>query len=149
LSIGSTHLKRHIKTCIAKESQKQTSIHEYFESKAHKKVTQIDKKEVKKLTAVLCCKDLKPFNTFESDSFINLSQKLVNLGANCGRFDVKLVLPSHKYVSNEVNDVYDNLVIKLKNEIKDITFFGITTDHWTHTNSSKNYLTLTLQYIKS
>jgi hypothetical protein len=107
------------------------------------------KKEVKKLSAILCCKDLKPFNTFESDSFINLSQKLVNLGANYGRFDVKSVLPSHKYVSNEVNDVYENLMSKLKNKIKNITYFGITTDHWTHNNSSKNYLTITLQYIKS
>lgn len=47
----------------------------------------------------MCAKDLRPFNIVGVESFLDLAQQLIHIGAKYGAIDVEFVLPHPKTVS--------------------------------------------------
>ena len=85
------------------------------------------------------CKDMKPFNTVESDSFKDMVTTL----------DPQYKLPTRNYFSETaVPSAYSRIRGEMMTEISSVGHFSLTTDMWSSRRMTP-YMSLTFHYIDS
>lgn len=70
-------------------------------------------------------KDMRPFNIASSESFIQVAQMYIDIGATLGRIDATKITPSDRTVSKRVNKVYSDLLEKIMPEVIEAISQGI------------------------
>ncbi len=102
----------------------------------------------------MCATNIRPFAIVEGQGFSNLATHFVNLGAKYGsNIDPDGMLPSARSVSRHIGNVAlterQKLIAMLAIEADHEAIFGVTTDMWTHEQTTTPYITVTLHFIDS
>jgi hypothetical protein len=68
------------------------------------------KQEIKQAQAIMCCKDLRPFSTFEGEGFVDFCEKLYDVALEVGgKVNIKDLLSGRKAVRNQVVKLHAEL----------------------------------------
>ncbi|XP_050992283.1 uncharacterized protein LOC127181551 [Labeo rohita] len=99
----------------------------------------------------VCAKDLRAFSMFETPTFIELAQTILDTGSTHGRCNVKDLLPSGVTLSRFTQKKYESLTAELlptiKKAIAEGLACGASTDMWTDDHRKVSYNCITLHYI--
>ncbi len=85
----------------------------------------------------------------EGTGFKQLANTLIEIGAKYGKIDAAALLPCGRTVSRHLTNAADAERATLKEELAQVTRFGVTTDLWTHEATQTPYITVTVQYVTS
>ena len=149
VSTGTSALLKHQRqSCHHKPSQLPITS---FVNKSSTSVPTKAKKAVMEKCVKVCAKDMRPFILFESDSFTELAQVLIDTGATYGKLDAKEVLPSGVSVSRHTRDKCGDVRAKLLPEIQkfisEAQACGAATDMWTDDFRKVSYTCITLHFV--
>ncbi len=108
-----------------------------------------EKSKLTDLIVNMCGTDIRPFCIVEGVGFHTVATKLIEIGSAYGSIDSSDVLPSGRTVSRHLRDVAERERELLRSQIIGITRFAVTTDMWTHTQTSSQYITVTLHYVNN
>ena len=108
-----------------------------------RKVKDADKSKMSGAAAVCCAIDFRPFTMIEGIGMINLIQTAINIGSKRGQINAADVLSKGDAVRKHLDEIYDDLKLKLKAHIEKIASTNLTTDHWTDKYSGISYMTMT------
>jgi len=153
---GTSGLKAHMKSCPAQ--RKNTAITPLAgfltcdsatptSTSQRRHLTTSDRLDVTESIVRFCARDIRPFNIVEGEGFRDLAHKLIHLGAKYGDIPASEVLPSGRTLSRHVDDMCSKERDSLKRTLVGIDRFGVTTDLWTHEDTSTPYITVTIHYI--
>jgi len=152
---GTSGLKAHVKSCPAqRKNTAVTPLAEFLTcdsvtptSASRQHLTTRDRLDVTECIVRFCARDIRPFNVVEGEGFKDLADKLIHLGAKYGDIPASEVLPSGRTLSRHVDDICSKERDALKSTLLGIDRFGVTTDLWTHEDTSTPYITVTIHYI--
>ncbi|KAK3920035.1 Transposable element Hobo transposase [Frankliniella fusca] len=103
------------------------------------------KKDVLRSSVVYCATDLAAFSSVEGEGFLALAQKLVDVGVDAGRVNVRRLLPDRTTVSKNLDQLADEakvvFVPRMQKHIETRTC-AATTDMWTQENKKHHFLAL-------
>ena len=95
----------------------------------------------------MCATDIRPFSIMDGPGFQKLAQKLISIGVKHGNISVDDVLPSARTVSRHVHSEAEKKRAELKIELEKQKRFAVTTDLWTHEQTTMPYITVTVHYV--
>jgi hypothetical protein len=118
------------------------------------KVKTIHKDTITNALCLMSVLDFRPFQTCEEFGFMNYSQKLVDIAAKIGIFDIKDILPVATTVSRNLNDIYKAALSNIRRNIVDscnLSPFGIasSTEQWSCKWTNVCNTGLAVHYISS
>ena len=149
---GTSGLKAHTKACPALRSNTAVTPLTGFvrcesavpTTSQRRQLTPTDRAAVSECIVRFCARDI---NVVEGQGFKEVAQKLIHLGAKYGDIQASDVLPSGRTLSRHVGDIVTKERDALKSKLIGIDRFGVTTDMWTHEDTSTPYITVTIHYI--
>lgn len=141
---GTSHLGRH--SCAA-PTQAQLSITSMM--KVTKCPTSVTSRLADK-AAIMCGKDLRPFNMLAGEGFKQYGQELINIGAKYGSVNISDVSPDPTTVSRHVHDMAEDVRKEVIPEVVEAINShqcGATTDMWDDKHTKTDYTSVTVHYI--
>ncbi|KAI2643796.1 Transposable element Hobo transposase [Labeo rohita] len=144
---GTLHLLKHTRSC-GKNVMTQTSMASFIRlGVVPKKARDVIAEKCTKV----CAKDLRAFSMFETPTFIELAQTILDTGSTHGRCNVKDLLPSGVTLSRLTQRKYESLRAEflptIKKAIAEGLACGASTDMWTDDHRKVSYNCITLHYI--
>lgn len=133
---STTGMNRH--KCVLKSTESNT-------------ISKQDKDKIKLKCALMCAKDLRPFNFVGGNGFHDLAQELINTGAKYGEIDAASVLPHPTTVSRHLAEMADEIRLEIIPKIKTAIAekqCAMTCNLWTDNYRKLHYLTITSSYIE-
>ncbi|XP_077382187.1 zinc finger protein 618-like [Festucalex cinctus] len=98
--------------------------------------------------ARMCSQDLRPLSVVEGRGFAGVAQALLEIGSRFGcKFPVEGILPSAGTLARHVDEAYDQLKGRVKDEIRQCQAHAVSADLWTAEWAETRYLTVTAHYI--
>ncbi|XP_019719169.1 zinc finger BED domain-containing protein 1-like isoform X2 [Hippocampus comes] len=98
--------------------------------------------------ARMCSQDLRPLSFVEGRGFVAVAQELLEIGSRFGgKFPVEGILPSARTLSRHLDEAYEQLKGRVKDEIRQCQGHAATVDLWTGARTNTRFLTLTAHYI--
>ncbi|KAK3929532.1 Transposable element Hobo transposase [Frankliniella fusca] len=111
------------------------------------------KKEVLRSSVLYCAKDMAPFQSVNGEGFVELVQKLLDIGYQAaGRIDASLLMPNRTTVSRKLEDLAGEVKLKFVPMVQkaiDNNTCAASTDMWTQENTKHHFLTVIVHTTNS
>jgi ribosomal silencing factor RsfS len=91
--------------------------------------------------------DIRPFSIIEGQGFRAVAQKLISIGAQYGSVNVADVILCATTVSRHMQSVVTSSKSELREKMMSVANVAITTDGWTHSLTSQQYITTSVHFI--
>ena len=140
-------LKAHTKSCVGKTESPKITKFAASTSETVKKVSTTEKTELVNVISNMCATDIRPFSIVEGVGFRRFAEKLISIGAKHGNVSVDDILPSARTVSRHVYTEAEKKRAELRKVFEKQKRFAVTTDLWTHVQTTMPYITITVLYI--
>lgn len=109
---------------------------------------QEDKKQITIACTGWAIHNLVPFSVVSTEGFVNVTEKLVNIGAKYGgSVDIADMLPHRTTVSRNISTIYNHLLPEIKNELQNINLGGVASDIWSDNYKRLAYIYVTINYF--
>jgi hypothetical protein len=150
---GTSSLSGHLDSCTAKGASasnvKITDMPGFSVTSSQPKVPAAVKSQMAAKIVRMCATDIRPFSVVQGQGFKAVAQKLISIGAQYGCVNVDEILPCSTTVSRHLQSVVTASKSELCEKLRSAMNVGITTDGWTHTMTSQQYITTTVHFIDS
>ncbi len=116
-----------------------------------------DKRVVTVACSKYCAFDMRSFNSVNGDGFKQLCEVLFDLGYKYGanrlsKPSIQALLPDRTNISRTIKQIASEYRLKmneiLRQDLKEVKLFGISTDYWKNTYTGDNFLTINIHYTK-
>ena len=116
-------------------------------SETVKKISTTEKTELVNVISNMCATDIRSFSIVEGVGLRKFAEKLISIGAKHGNVSVDDILPSARTVSRHVYTEAEKKRAELRKVFQKQKRFVVTTDWWTHVQTTMPYITITVLYI--
>ena len=116
-------------------------------SETTKKILKTKKTELVNVISNICAINISPFSIVEGIGFREFAENLIAIGAKHGNVSADDILPSARTVSPHVYSEAEKKLNELRKVFEKQKRFTVTTDLWTHKQTTMLYITITVHYI--
>lgn len=143
---GTSPLSYHVRICNQNLSIQCEKIHSFTELKK-KKLILSDTHKMYDSVVEFICKGLRPYLIINDDSFRDLIQTAISIGAKYGNVDVNQTLKRRDYYRDKMFSKYFEFVEDIKNQVADLYGISVTSDIWLE--PGRYIISLTLHFLDS
>lgn len=107
-----------------------------------------DRKSLLDAATTWVIQDGIPFSKIEGDGFKKFASEIVRISQKFKEpIDLNATLPSRTTISRAVTSIYDRQYNDICEELKNVPFYGITTDMWSDDHKRSSFIGITAHYI--
>lgn len=140
-SIGTSALNNH--KCLGIQHTQMT-----IQNSLKKDISVDAKRNLNKSLVLGLCEDLVPFKSIHNKGFLRIAQEFIKIGSLFGEQNAaNLLFDRTNLKRTYLVQVYNELRLKVFENLKIINNCAFTTDIWTQKHTNNSYITITVQYI--